>query len=111
TELDAQQSKAARYQVEHIQKQLRRIGETIPLEKELHVDPSPTHDDSGTERARSEQAGDRAGAGDLTRGGSQSPTLELHRGAGTQASREGRTAPPTDPGTLRPVQGESRASP
>lgn len=111
TELDSQQGKAARYQIEHIQKQLRRIGETISLEKELHVDPSPTHDDSGTEHAGSEQAGDRAGDGNLARGSSQGPALELHRGAGTAASREGRTSPPTDPGTLRQVQGESRASP
>ena len=111
TELDAQQGKAAQHQLTRIQKQLRRIGETIPLEKELHVDPSPTHDDSGTEHAGSEQAGDRAGDGNLARGSSQGPALELHRGAGTAASREGRASPPTDPGTLRQVQGESRASP
>jgi ParB/RepB/Spo0J family partition protein len=110
-ELDAQQSTAARHQIEHIQKHLRRIGETIPPEKELHVDPSATHHDSGTEHAGSEQAGDRAGAGHLARGGAQSSPLELHRGAGTTAGRESRTPSPADPGTLRQVQGESRASP
>src|SRR5215831_16243855 len=33
-ELDAQQGKAARYQIERIQKQLRRIGDTIQPEKD-----------------------------------------------------------------------------
>jgi ParB family transcriptional regulator, chromosome partitioning protein len=110
-DLDAQQGRAARHQIERIQKQLHRIGETIPSEKELHVEPSTTHHDSGTEHAGSEQKGDRASAGDLPRGGAQSLALELHGDAGTTTSREGRTPPPTDPGALRQVQGESRASP
>jgi ParB family chromosome partitioning protein len=111
TELDTQQSKAARYQIEHIQKQLHRIGETIPPEKELNVDSSATHHDSGTEHTGSGQTGDCAGIGGLPRGRAQSPPLELHCSTGTATSREGRTPPPTDPGTLRQVQGESRASP
>ena len=111
TELDDQQAKAARHQIERIQKQLRRIDEEILPEKKPHVEPSATHRDSGTEHAASEQTGDRAGAGDLARGGAQSPPLELQRGAGTTPSRESRTAPTTDPGAFRPVQGESRASP
>ena len=60
---------------------------------------------------RSEQTRDRAGAGDLPRGGTQSPALELHHRAGAAANRESRTLPATDPGAFRPVQGESRASP
>jgi ParB family chromosome partitioning protein len=111
TELDAQQANAAWHQIERIQKQLRRLGETVTPEKELHVEPSATHHDSGTEHAGSEQTGDRAGDGDIPRGSAQGPPLELHHGAGTATSREGRTPPPTDPGTLRQVQGESRASP
>jgi ParB/RepB/Spo0J family partition protein len=111
TELDPQQAKAARHQIERIQSQLRRIDEEIQPEKKPHVEPSATHHDSGTEHAASEQAGDRAGAGNLPRGGAQSPPLELHRGAGTTPSRESRTAPATDPGAFRAVQGESRASP
>ena len=110
-ELGTQQSKAARYQIERIQKQLGRIGEIIPPENDQHVEPSATHHDSGVEHAGSEQAGDRAGDGNLPRGGAQGPPLELHRGPATATSREGRTPPPTDPGTLRQVQGESRASP
>jgi ParB/RepB/Spo0J family partition protein len=111
TELDQQQSKAARHQIERIQSQLRRIDEAILSEKKPHVEPSATHHDSGTECAASEQTGDRAGAGNLPRGGAQSSPLELQRGAGTTPSREGRTPPATDPGAFRPVQGESRASP
>jgi ParB/RepB/Spo0J family partition protein len=111
TELDALQGNAARHQVEHIQKQLRRLGETIPPESEQHVEPSATHHDSGTERPGSEQTGDRSDAGDLPRGGAQGSPRELHRGAGVETAGKSRTAPPTDPGALRQVQGESRASP
>jgi hypothetical protein len=111
TELDPQQLKAARHQIERIQSQLRRLDEEVLLEKKPHVEPSATHHDSGTECTASEQTGDRAGDGDLPRGGAQSPPLELQRGAGTTPSREGRTSQATDPGAFRPVQGESRASP
>ena len=111
TELDSQQSRAARHQIERIQSQLRRIDEEILPEKKPHVEPSATHHDSGTEHAGSEQTGDRAGSGDLPRGRAQSPPLELHRGPGTASNREGGTLPSTDPGAFRPVQGESRASP
>jgi ParB family chromosome partitioning protein len=110
-ELDQQQYKAARHQIDRIQDQLRRIDEDIQPEKKPHVEPSPTHHDSGTASAWSEQTRDRAGAGDLPRGGTQSPPREFHRGAGTAPDREGRSVPATDPGTLRQVQGESRASP
>jgi ParB family transcriptional regulator, chromosome partitioning protein len=111
TELDDQQSRAARHQIERIQSQLRRIDEEILPEKKPHVEPSATHHDSGTEHAGSEQTGDRTGAGDLPRGGTQSPALQLDRPAGVAPNRKGRTLPATDPGAFRPVQGESRASP
>jgi ParB family chromosome partitioning protein len=111
TDLDHQQREAARYQIDRIQNQLRRIDETIRPEKKPHVEPSAAHHDSGTARAESEQARDSADVGNLPRGGTQSPALELHRSAGTAPSREGRTAPATDSGAFRPVQRESRASP
>ena len=111
TELDHQQSKAARHQIERIQSQLRRIDEEILPEKKPHVEPSATHHDSGTECTASEQTGDRAGAGDLPRGGAQSSALQLHHRAGVAASGESGASPATDPGAFRPVQGESRASP
>src|SRR5271168_4194184 len=110
-ELDHQQLKAARHQIDRIQNQLRRIEETIRPEKKPHVEPSAAHDDSGTAHARSEQARDRAGVGNLPRGGAQSPALELHHSAGAAASGESRASPATDPGPFRSVQGESRASP
>ena len=72
-------AKAARHQIERIQKQLHRIDEELLPEKKPHVEPSATHHDSGTEHAGSEQTRDRAGAGDLPRGGAQSPALQLHR--------------------------------
>ena len=111
TELDPQQSKAARYQIERIQKQLHRIDETILPEKKPHVEPSATHHDSGTECAASEQTRDRARAGDLARGRAQSAALQLDRPTGVATSGESRAVPATDPGAFRPVQGESRASP
>ena len=111
TELDLQQSKAARYQIERIQKQLRLIDEAIQPEKKPHVEPSATHHDSGTAHAASEQTRDRAGVGDLARGGTPSPALQLHHRAGVEPSPESRTVPAADPGAVREVPGESRASP
>jgi ParB family chromosome partitioning protein len=111
TELDDQQSKAARHQIDHIQKQLHRLDEELLPEKKPHVEPSATHHDSGTEHAGSEQTRDRAGAGDLPRGSAQGSALQLDRTAGTTPAREGRAIPATDPGAFRPVQGEPRASP
>jgi ParB family chromosome partitioning protein len=110
-DLDRQQCEAAGRQIDRIQKQLHRIDEEILPEKKPHVEPSATHHDSGTTGAGSEQTGDRAGAGDLPRGGTQSPALELHHSAGVAASGESRASPATDPGAFRQVQGESRASP
>jgi ParB family chromosome partitioning protein len=111
SELDTQQRDAARHQIHRIQKQLHRIDETILPENKPHVEPSATHHDSGTEHAGSEQTRDRAGAGDLPRGGTQSPAIQLDRPTGTAPGREGRTLPATDPGAFQQVQGESRASP
>src|SRR5271154_3324329 len=93
TELDHQQREAARYQIDCIQNQLRRIDDTILPEKKPHVEPSATHDDSGTARAGSEQARDREGAGNLPRGCAQSPPLELQHSAGAAASGESRASP------------------
>jgi len=111
TELDDQQSKAARHQIDRIQKQLHRLDEELLPEKKLHVEPSATDHDSGTEHAGSEQTRDRPGVGDLPRGSAQSSALQLDRPAGTAPAREGRAIPATDPGAFRPVQGEPRASP
>src|SRR6202050_4385824 len=61
TELDDQQAKAARYQIDRIQKQLHRIDEEIQPEKKPHVEPGTTDPDSGNECAPREQA--REGTG------------------------------------------------
>jgi ParB/RepB/Spo0J family partition protein len=111
TEVDDQQREAAKHQLEHIQRQLRRMDEELLLEKQRHAEPSTTDDDHRTGSAGSEQTRDRAGVGDLPRGGTQGAAFELHPGTGTVAGREGRTLPATDPGTYRQGQGQSRASP
>jgi ParB family transcriptional regulator, chromosome partitioning protein len=111
TNLDRQQCESARRQIERIQKQLHRIDEEILPENKPHVEPSATHHDSGTECEASEQTGDRTGDGNLPRGGTQSPALELYHRAGVAAPGESRTSPAPDPGAFRPVPGESRASP
>ena len=111
TDLDRQQCEAARRQIERIQEQLRRIDEEILPENKPHVEPSATHHDSGTECEASEQTGDRTGDGNLPRGRTQSPALELHHRAGVAAPGESRTSQAPDPGAFRPLPGESRASP
>src|ERR1039458_707793 len=80
TELDREQGEVARQQIARIEKQLQRIDEKLLSEQEPHVEPSATHHDSGTECAASEQARDRAGAGDLPRSRTQSPRGEHRRG-------------------------------
>jgi ParB family chromosome partitioning protein len=109
--LNRQQCEAARQQIEHIQKQLRRIDDKFLPEQEPHVESSATHHDPRTAHQGSEQTRDRAGVGDLPRCGAQGSPLELHRGAGVAAAREGRTLPATDPRAFQQMQGESRASP
>lgn len=110
-ELDDQQRAAARQQIERIEKQLRRIDQTLVPEQAPHVEPSTTNHDSGVAHAGSSETGDRAGNGDFPCGSASSPAFELHRRAGVAASGEGRTLPATDTGAFREVQGESRASP
>ena len=104
-ELDGQQCEAARQQIERIQRQLRRLEETLPVE------PSATHHDSGTQGAGQGQTRDRAVAGDLARGRAPSPARELHRRAGVAAGGEGRTVPATDPGAVPHHEGQPGASP
>lgn len=110
-EVDDQQAKAARYQIERIQKQLRRIDEEIQAEKKPHVEPGATDHDSGTECGAREQTRDRTGTGSLPRGRAKSSTIQLDNLAGTASNREGGALPATDPGAFRQVPGESRASP
>jgi ParB family chromosome partitioning protein len=109
-ELNQQQRAAGRQQIERIENQLQRIGEKL-LPEPTHFEPGTTDNDSGTAHPGSGETRDRASVGDFPRGGTQSSAVELGHSAGVAASGESRTIPPTDPGALRPVQGESRASP
>ena len=109
-DLDDQQRSAAREQIERIGKQLQRIDEKLRAEQ-THVESSTTDHDSGTAQSGSSETGDRAGAGDFPCGGAPSLTFELHRRARVAAAGESRTLPATNPGALRAVPGESRASP
>jgi len=110
-ELDASQRDAARQQIERIARQLQRMEEKLLPEQTPHVEPSTTHHDTGTAHAGNGEARDRAGAGDLSRGSTQSSALKLHRRAGVAACGESRTLPAADPGAFRELRGESRASP
>ena len=111
TELDGQQCEAARHQIERIQSQLRRLDEKIRSEQEPYVEPSATDHDSGTARTGNEQARDSAGAGHLPPHHPQRAAVECFPSAGVASPGEGRALPTTDPGTIRHLQGESRASP
>jgi ParB family transcriptional regulator, chromosome partitioning protein len=110
-EVDHQQRAAARQQIDRIEKQLQRIDEKLLPEQEPHVESSTTHHDSGTAHQGSGETRDRAGAGGIARGSTQSPALELHPRAGDEPSLQSRTPPAANSGAFRAVQGESRASP
>jgi ParB family chromosome partitioning protein len=110
-ELDEQQREAARQQIARIEKQLQRIDEKLPPEKETHVEPSATHHDSGTEREGSDQARDRARVAVVAAERAQSAAIELHPRAGNPTGGESRTLPRTDPRSFELLQGESRAGP
>jgi ParB/RepB/Spo0J family partition protein len=110
-ELDPSQRDAARQQIQRIERQLQRMEEKLLPEQAPHVEPSATHHDTGAAHAGSSETRDRAGYGDLPRGSAQSPALELLRRAGVAAFGESRTLPAADPGALRHLPGESRASP
>jgi hypothetical protein len=109
--LDPQQRAAARQQIERIEKQLQRIDEQLLPEQAPHVEPSTTHHDPGAAHTGNGETRDRAGDGDFPCGGAPGPAVELGRGTGVASPGESRTIPATDPGAVRPVQGESRASP
>jgi len=110
-EIDRQQRKAARQQIDRLQSQLHGLAGKIPQEQEPHVEPSATHHDSGTAHAGSEQTRDCTDAGSLPPHGAPGPTIEGRPGAGVTPSRESRTLPATDSGAVQRLQGEPRASP
>jgi ParB family chromosome partitioning protein len=99
-----------RRKVERARDQLGRLAERIPQEEE-HVEPSATDGHSGVALPGSEQARDRAAAGDLALFGAQGPARQRRAGARVAPPREGGTVPLPDPGAFAHLPGESRASP
>jgi hypothetical protein len=95
-----------------LDRELDRMAARIGKEQEAnHAEPGATNRDSGTERAGSEQARDRAPAATVAPDRAQSSALELHPRAGNPTGGESRTVPATDPRAFDFLQGESRASP
>ena len=111
-EMTGPQQKQAQGQIENARRELHRMAERIGKEQETkHAEPSATNRDSGTERAGSEQTGDRARAASVAPERAQGAEFELHRRSGNPTAGESRTLPATDPRPFDPLQGESRASP
>jgi ParB family transcriptional regulator, chromosome partitioning protein len=109
-EMDHAQAEQARYTVERARNQLEQLARRMEKERQ-HADESAANHDSGTGCTESESARDCAGAQHLAADSTQSSPVELFGGSGSTSQREGRTLPAADPGSLRHLQGESRASP
>jgi len=100
----------ARRCIEHALDELTRLARRVEQEKP-HVEQEPAYDDPGVARPRHEDQADRAGAGGLPAGGTQSDPLQLRRGASPAALRARGAAPPADPGALCVVQGQPGPGP
>jgi ParB/RepB/Spo0J family partition protein len=95
-ELDYEQCRQLRQQVDRALHELGRLAAKIPPEQEpAYVESSPTERDSGTPCQGSEQARDCAGAEALPFDDTQSPAIELVPGSPALSSRESRTVPAT----------------
>jgi ParB/RepB/Spo0J family partition protein len=111
-EMSGPQQEQTVRQMESARRELARMTARMGKETEdKHAEPGATHRDSGTEHAESEQARDRPRAARVAPDGAQSPAREHQQRTGDPAGGESRTIPPTDPGSLGFLQGESRASP
>ena len=109
-ELDAGQTEEARRRIEHTSRQLEQLGRRMEKEQQ-HAEQSAADHDPGAIGAESESTRDCPGAECLSADGAEGSQIQLFRSSGTAPQREGRTLPATDPGSLRHLQGESRASP
>jgi len=110
-ELDARQCESARRQIDRIKRQLQRIGEQLEPEQETHVEPKSTHDDFGTGRPGSRQAGDRAGAECEPIVGAPGAASPFGGSARARPCGEGRALPAADFGSAACVQGEPGPGP
>ena len=113
-EMDRSQCEEARRKIDLALHQLSRLAQPIPQEKEQekdNVEQRATDGDSGTRGSGSEQTRDCAGAQNHAPDGAQSSWIELLRRTSTTPSRESRTLPATDSGSLQQLQGESGPGP
>ena len=111
-EMTGPQREQTERRIESARRELARMAERIGKEQgSKHAEPGAENRDSGTERAVSEPARDRARAAGIAPYGAQSSAGELHQRAGNPADGKSGTVPPTNPGSFGFLQGESRASP
>jgi ParB family transcriptional regulator, chromosome partitioning protein len=111
-EMDGPRQEQAQRQIESARRELDRLAARIGKEQEApHAEPGTTNRDSGTECERSDQTRDRTRVAVVTPDRAQSSTIELHQRSGNPTGGESRTLPATDPRSVDPLQGESRAGP
>ena len=111
-EMDRRQHEQTQSRIEDARREIDRMTARLGREQETpHAEPCTTNHDSGTERPGSEQTRDCTRAATVTLDGAQSAAVELHPGSGNPTDGESRTLPATDPRSVDPLQGESRASP
>ena len=112
--LDGEQSEQLRHSLHLALQELQRMTARLPEVRsgeEDHAESAATNHDSGTTCSGSEETRDCALAGHLSSECAQGASFQLRTGADAPAGRESRTLSATDPGTLAPLQGESRAGP
>ena len=111
-EMNGPQQEQTVRQMESARRELARMAARIGKETESnHAEPDATHRDSGTECAEGEQTRDRPGAAGIAPDGAQSSAREHQQRTGNPSGGKSGALPPTDPGTVGYLQGESRASP
>lgn len=111
-EMNDDQQRQARRQIESARRELDRIAEQMGKEYRAEdAEPVAANDDSGTARQRHIETRDRTRDGTVAADRAQGTALELGRCAGDTARGESRAIPAGDPRTVPPLQGESRASP
>ena len=111
-EMDDLRQEQAKRQIASARQELERMAARIGKEQATpHVEPSPTHRDSGTECKGSEPTRDRARVATVALERTQSSTLELDADSGNPTGAESRALSATDPRALDLLQGEPGASP
>ncbi len=114
-EMDRRQRQGAWRQINRALERLNQLAQTLsreeaPLEEE-DVEQESADGDSGTRGTGRESSPDRPGNENLQANGGRGHWFQLIRRTGARAAREGRTLPPTDPGTVAEVQRESSPGP